>query len=228
MRFLPQVMTLVLAGLVSFSASGQTFSSGSTGSDGAYSPTVSGVFDPVALGIAPSGDNVFNFTTINIPTGVTIRLGASKLRNAPVTWLATGNVTIAGTLDLTGMPGPALNTSSAATLYSTRVLPEPGAGRIHRGTWFARRGRPHKRELGPGAVSRARTSPPIFYAKEEMVHSSALGTAERTLSTRRPDELTAPTSWSLSTADQGVGAAGTMPQVATLGESVVRAGEQFE
>ena len=128
MRFSLQILTLALCGTVCVSlARAQSFSSGSTGSDGAYSPTVSGNFDPVALGLDSSGDNVFNFTTINIPAGVTIRLGASKLRNAAVTWLATGNVTIAGTLDLTGMPGPALNTGPTM-LYSSRVLPEPGAG----------------------------------------------------------------------------------------------------
>ncbi len=128
MRLSLQILTLALCGAMCAPfASAQSFSSGSTGSDGAYSPTVSGDFDPVALGLDPSGDNVFNFTTINIPAGVSIRLGASKLRNAAVTWLATGNVTIAGTLDLTGMPGPALNTSPTM-LYSSRVLPEPGAG----------------------------------------------------------------------------------------------------
>jgi hypothetical protein len=104
------------------------FTSGSTGADGAYSPTVSGDFDPIALGIDKSGDNVFNFTTINIPVGVTIKLRASKLRNAAVTWLATGNVTIAGTLDLSGAPGASLNTSNPSALASTRVLPEPGPG----------------------------------------------------------------------------------------------------
>jgi len=104
------------------------FTSGSTGSDGAYNPTASGDFDPIALGLDPSGDNVFNFTTIDIPAGVVIKLRASKLRNAAVTWLATGNVTIAGTLDLSGAAGAALNTANAAALASSRVLPEPGPG----------------------------------------------------------------------------------------------------
>src|SRR5436309_3093051 len=76
----------------------QGFSSGSTGSDGPYSPTQSGIFDPVALGVNPAGDNVFNFTTINIPAGVSITMRADKLRNASVVWLASGNVTIAGSL----------------------------------------------------------------------------------------------------------------------------------
>ena len=104
------------------------FTTNSTGADGAYSPTVSGDFDPVALGINAAGDNVFNFTTINIPVGVTIKLRASKLRNQAVTWLATGNVTIAGTLDLSGQTPTTINTASAAQVTANRVYPEPGPG----------------------------------------------------------------------------------------------------
>ena len=109
----------------------QTFTSGSTGADGAYSPTVSGDFDPAALGINASGDNVFNFTTINIPYNVTIRLRASKVRNAPVVWLATGNVNIAGTLDLSGEAGHYLDPSSA--YIASRTPAEPGAGGYYGG-----------------------------------------------------------------------------------------------
>src|SRR5580765_6983576 len=102
MKFTRQIATIALC-LVSWVSVGRAqFSSGSNGSDGAYSPTVSGDFDPVALGLNPAGDNVFKFTTINIPAGVTIKLRASKLRYKAVTWLATGNVTIAGNLDLSG------------------------------------------------------------------------------------------------------------------------------
>ncbi len=111
----------------------QTFSSGSTGADGAYSPTVSGDFDPAALGINAAGDNVFNFTTINIPAGVTIRLRATKVRNAPVVWLATGNVTIVGTLNLTGDNGYALDASSAQQVIANRRPAEPGAGGYYGG-----------------------------------------------------------------------------------------------
>ena len=86
----------------------QPFSSGSTSVDGAYSPTQSGLFDPVALGLNPAGDNIFNFTTINIPAGVSITMRADKLRDKAVIWLATGNVTIAGSLDC---PSPDLAAS---------------------------------------------------------------------------------------------------------------------
>ncbi|HUB79216.1 MAG TPA: hypothetical protein VMB03_10490 [Bryobacteraceae bacterium] len=129
MRFFRQFLRLVLSmGCAAFLASAQQFTSGSTGADGAYSPTVSGDFDPVALGLDASGDNVFNFTTINIPAGVTIKLRASKLRNAAVTWLATGDVTIAGILDLSGASPVALNTAQPSQVAANRVLPEPGPG----------------------------------------------------------------------------------------------------
>jgi hypothetical protein len=128
MRLTRQILLLAVCLMAGSRLTWAQFTSGSTGADGAYSPTVSGDFDPIALGLDKSGDNVFNFTTINIPAGVTIKLRASKLRNAAVTWLATGNVTIAGTLDLSGATANSLDTSNAATLASTRILPEPGPG----------------------------------------------------------------------------------------------------
>jgi hypothetical protein len=127
MRFNQQILILALGSLVGVPAVLAQFSTGSTGSDGAYSPTVSGNFDPVALGLDPSGDNVFNFTTINIPSGVTINLLGGNLRNKAVTWLATGNVTIAGTLDLSGASGAQVTVSSAGT-PSGRAQTEPGPG----------------------------------------------------------------------------------------------------
>src|SRR5580658_748157 len=129
MQFTRQILVLALSSALYIPGALAQFSSGSTGSDGAYSPTVSGNFDPVALGLNPSGDNVFNFTTINIPQGVTITLIAGNLRNKAVTWLATGNVMIAGTLTLSGASGGVLPSSNqAGQLASSRVLPEPGPG----------------------------------------------------------------------------------------------------
>ncbi len=103
------------------------FASGSTGSDGALNFTTPGVviFDPAALGLDPSGDNTFNFTTINIGSGVTVKLTATHVRSRAVTWLATGNVTIAGTLDLSGAPGIGINPNVP---WTTRGPSEPGPG----------------------------------------------------------------------------------------------------
>src|SRR3989339_708980 len=68
------------------------YDSGSTGIDGAFSPTVNS-----ELQIPESG--VFNFTTVNIPTGVTVTF-KKNTTNTPVVVLASGNVTVAGAINL--------------------------------------------------------------------------------------------------------------------------------
>ncbi|MEZ6186473.1 MAG: hypothetical protein R3F62_15870 [Planctomycetota bacterium] len=102
--FVAAACALALSG----GASAQTFDSGSDGSDGALSfQPNSGVivFDPVALGLDAS-DNVFNFTTIDVPTGTAVVLSAEVLgEGKPVYWLASGNVTITGVIDLDGEDG---------------------------------------------------------------------------------------------------------------------------
>ena len=74
-----------------------TFSSGSTGADGAFSPTTS-----QTIQVPESG--VFNFTTINIPAAVTITYTRNS-KNTPVTILASGDVSIAGTINVAGANG---------------------------------------------------------------------------------------------------------------------------
>ena len=74
------------------------------GSDGAYAPTTSGNFTPSQFHGTGVANNVFNFTTITIPAGVTITV-TSGIDNAPVYWLATGNVDIEGTVSLDGQNG---------------------------------------------------------------------------------------------------------------------------
>jgi hypothetical protein len=103
------------------------FTSGSTGSDGALSYTTAGTytFDPQLLGLDPAGDNVFNFTTINIAAGVTLNMPADVLRNRAVIWLAQGAVTIAGTLNLAGANGAAM---SSVNPGQTRYPAMPGPG----------------------------------------------------------------------------------------------------
>jgi hypothetical protein len=49
-------------------------------------------------------DGVWNFTTINIPPNVTVRF-KKNAANTPVRWLATGDVTIDGALDVNGDTG---------------------------------------------------------------------------------------------------------------------------
>lgn len=110
------------------SASAQTFNSGSNGSDGALNLTTPGeiVFDPAKFNppLDPDGDNVFHFTTITIAAGVTVKLKNLPLRGKPVIWLASGDVKIEGTIDLSGQAGQATNDQ----VLANRVPAEPGPG----------------------------------------------------------------------------------------------------
>jgi hypothetical protein len=105
-----------------------SFASGSNGSDGALNITGAQgtviTFDPKSFNppLNPAGDNIFNFTTINIDAGVTLRLSGRNL-TGPIYWLASGAVTMAGTIDLSGESG------SIAGASAQNVLPSyPGAG----------------------------------------------------------------------------------------------------
>lgn len=75
-----------------------TFSSGSTGADGPFSPTAN-----QTIMVPDSG--VFNFTTVNIPVGITITYTRNNLNNKPVTILASGDVVIAGSINVDGSGG---------------------------------------------------------------------------------------------------------------------------
>lgn len=74
-----------------------TFSSGSTGADGAFAPTGS-----QTIVVPDSG--VYNFTTVNIPSGVSITF-ARNTSNKPLTILASGDVVITGTINIEGKGG---------------------------------------------------------------------------------------------------------------------------
>ncbi|MEW6684165.1 MAG: hypothetical protein AB1451_14800, partial [Nitrospirota bacterium] len=73
------------------------FVSGSTGADGVFAPQTS-----MQVQLPESG--MLNFTTVNIPSGVTVTFKKNST-NAPVTILATGDVIINGTLDVSGADG---------------------------------------------------------------------------------------------------------------------------
>src|SRR2546428_12637891 len=80
------VVGVVLLLLWTLPVPAQPFSSGSTGADGALAPTGN-----TTVPLPPDG--VLNFTTVNIPAGVTVTF-AKNAANTPVTMLATGDVTI--------------------------------------------------------------------------------------------------------------------------------------
>ncbi len=80
-----------------FIAVAQTYNSGSTGADGPFAPTAD-----ITLPLPPNG--IFNFTTVNVPSGVTVTFSKNSA-NTPVTMLAAGDVTIAGIISLPGSDG---------------------------------------------------------------------------------------------------------------------------
>jgi len=70
------------------------FDSGSTEADGAFTPTVN-------TQLTLPADGIFNFTNVNIPTGVTVTFQRNAT-NTPVTILASGDVTINGMINVSG------------------------------------------------------------------------------------------------------------------------------
>src|SRR5688500_3856184 len=120
MRVAPICRLFVLLGVIvgPCLATAQTFNSGSTGADGAFAPTAS-----VQLPIPPDG--VFNFTTIHIPAVVTVSFATrAGVRQPPISLLATGNVVVAGRIDVSaGSGGPG---GSGAQLFGNGGVPGPG------------------------------------------------------------------------------------------------------
>jgi hypothetical protein len=82
------------------------FDSGSTGADGSLNipADTSYVFD-----MSTKPDGVWNFTDIVISQNATVTF-QKNASNTPVIWLASGDVTIAGTLDLRGADASTNNT----------------------------------------------------------------------------------------------------------------------
>lgn len=88
------ICIMIIAGTA---GSALAFNSGSTGADGAFSPTVN-----TEIQLPESG--ILNYTTVNIPTGVTVTF-KKNTTNTPVYLLATGDVSIAGTINVKGGNG---------------------------------------------------------------------------------------------------------------------------
>ena len=87
-RYAIKPFAALLAATCVLTAHAQSFNSGSTGADGALNPTVN-----TEIVLPPSG--ILNYTSINIPTGVTVSFRRNTL-NTPVVLLVQGNVTVAG------------------------------------------------------------------------------------------------------------------------------------
>lgn len=89
-RCMSFLAALFLAQSYAFAA----FDSGSTGADGAFAPTGN-----TTVVLPPNG--VLNYTSVSIPAGVTVRF-KKNTANTPVTMLVSGNVSIAGIIDISG------------------------------------------------------------------------------------------------------------------------------
>ncbi|AIY41390.1 PE family protein [Collimonas arenae] len=117
---LPAKRSLVFLISAIAAMSAHAFSSGSTGADGAFSPTVN-----TEIVLPPSG--VFNYTSINIPVGITVTF-KKNVANTPVFLLASGNVTIAGKIDITGNDAKPTGTYGDGALADDGVPGTSGPG----------------------------------------------------------------------------------------------------
>jgi hypothetical protein len=93
------------------------FSSGSTGADGALNIGSS-------MTLTVQEDGVHNYTTINVAAGATLSFNPNS-RNTPVVFLATGDVTINGTITLGGASGRGA-TDPLASAPGNEARPGPG------------------------------------------------------------------------------------------------------
>jgi len=82
------------------------FNSGSTGADGIFNPTQNIIVPVPASGI-------FNYTSVNIPAGVTVTY-QKNAANTPVVILASADVVIAGTINISGKHAATIGAPSAA------------------------------------------------------------------------------------------------------------------
>ncbi len=111
---------LGLIGILAFPAQAQVFSSGSTGEDGALNITENTVLDV-------QEDGVHNYTTISVAANVTLSFHNNTL-NTPVILLASGDVTIDGTVSVRGQDG--LDPGNAlAGLPGSEAISGPGGYR---------------------------------------------------------------------------------------------------
>jgi hypothetical protein len=118
MRTLMLALAVGAVVLGSAGVAAQTFNSGSTGADGAFAPTSS-----VRLEVPPDG--VFNFTTVDIPVGVTVSFTArAGARQPTIAFLATGHVAIRGRIDLSGGDGGV--GGNGTQLFSNAGVAGPG------------------------------------------------------------------------------------------------------
>lgn len=119
-RFNPVRAAVIGLALISTAPHVLAFSSGSTGSDGALSPSVD-----TEVVLPASG--ILNYTSINIPSGVTVRFKKNTM-NTPVVLLVSGDVTVAGTIDVSGKSAAASGSAGDGVLADDGNPGEGGPG----------------------------------------------------------------------------------------------------
>lgn len=115
-RAVVSMAVLLAGGVLAPAAIAGTFESGSTGADGALNITTN-----TTLTVPPSG--VWHYTTISISAGATLSF-LKNAANTPITMLASGDVNILGTIDLSGGPGGDVDPN----LNATPTAPNGGTG----------------------------------------------------------------------------------------------------
>jgi hypothetical protein len=126
------------------SATPQSFSSGSTGADGALDLAAMSCTE-CWVQLPPSG--VLNYTTVNIPAGKTLKFRKNAL-NTPVFMLAQGDVAIAGAVHV-GSGGTNSHGDQDPSLPGPGGFPGGGAGLPGLGPGGGTVGDPNGRWVGP-------------------------------------------------------------------------------
>ncbi len=90
-----QLLVVLVAALLPLNGFAQV-NSGSDGHDGALNPTAN-----LAINMADHPDGIYHYTSVNIPSGVTITF-IPNANNKPVVWLVQGNCVINGVVDVSG------------------------------------------------------------------------------------------------------------------------------
>lgn len=114
---------LACACALGISLSSHAFESGSTGADGVLAPAA-GV-GTVEIDLPESG--ILNYTSVQIPAGVTVRFKRNTL-NTPVVLLVSGDASIAGTINVSGTHGAHVGTAGDGNVADDGVPGKGGPG----------------------------------------------------------------------------------------------------
>jgi hypothetical protein len=94
-----KILQATFAVLLGVNANAQV-NSGSNGSDGAFNPTTN-----IVINMADHPNGIYQYTSVNIPTNVTVTF-IPNANNTPVVWLVQTNCVINGTVDVSAETVP--------------------------------------------------------------------------------------------------------------------------